>query len=184
MGAQLASLSTVLGATQDSGLSFITSTSFSAVASVSIDNCFSARFDNYRVIFQPTASVGTDSQITIRLRVGGVNASTNYDTQRIVGFTASAVSSNNLTGTDDWSSTLINSTHADRCLVQMDLFAPAIARTTVMLQHNQSWSSGSVHYVEVHAGHHTTATAYDGITFLTGGTSFTGTIYVYGYRLA
>ena len=66
------------------GLVFITSTSFTTQASVSIDNCFSATYTHY-IVKRNLLGSAADINIDVRLRVGGVDASAaNYRRQLIV----------------------------------------------------------------------------------------------------
>jgi hypothetical protein len=66
-------------ATASSGaLTKITSGSFSAVNSFSVDNCFSATYKNYRIIVTGTASAGT-AACNLQFRTGGsTNTTANY----------------------------------------------------------------------------------------------------------
>ena len=54
------------------GLVLISSTNFSAVATASINNCFSATYENYKVIFDESAQSST-SNVSLRMRNAGAD---------------------------------------------------------------------------------------------------------------
>jgi hypothetical protein len=56
------------------GLTLINTTSFSGVASQSINDVFSTTYDNYLVLVEGVGS-GASSDLNFRLRVGGADAS-------------------------------------------------------------------------------------------------------------
>ena len=65
------------------GLDLISTTSFSAVSSVSVSSCFSATYDNYLIKLNSTTVATANSSIDLRLRVGGSDTTTNYRRQYI-----------------------------------------------------------------------------------------------------
>ena len=71
-------IDTTLGVYADSGLVLLNTTSFSGVASQSINDVFSATYDNYKIVASfntPTA----DSSVLFRFRVSGSdNSTSNY----------------------------------------------------------------------------------------------------------
>jgi hypothetical protein len=73
-------------------------TSFSAVVSYSANDVFTSSYRNYRIIFNPTQGAGS---ITMKLRVGGADTSTNYNGYNVYG-TTSVLFANNALGTDEW----------------------------------------------------------------------------------
>ena len=157
------------------GLVFIASASPAAVASISINNCFSATYLNYRVSINLTAAVG-DGEISARMRVSAVDATTNYATQRLFGAATTAGASQNTLGTDEFYVASITGSTANTNFITFDLFNPAQAAPTAAMS-----ISGRSDVTQQIYNSHTTATAYDGITFLYNGTSITGSIRVYGY---
>ena len=67
------------------GLDLISTTSFSAVSSVSVSSCFSATYDNYLIKLNSTTVASSNSSVSLRLRVSGTDTTTNYRTQYIAG---------------------------------------------------------------------------------------------------
>ena len=71
------------GAATASGLTLISSTTISAAATTNVNDVFSATYDNYKIFFNGTASTGSDVACSLKLRVGGADATTNYTYQRL-----------------------------------------------------------------------------------------------------
>lgn len=174
MGAKLASLSGVLGATQDRGLSFITSTTFSAASSVSVDGCFTASYTNYLLIIDVTSQSAAVA-LTLKLRVSGTDASTNYGLHGNYGGTvgSGAVNDNSV---GYWAT--ISPAASGTGHMTVTLLRPAEASATKALF--AAWDNRGV---GVHVGGtHDTATAYDGLTLGPTSGTITGTLRAYGYR--
>jgi hypothetical protein len=180
MGAKLASLSGVLGATQDRGLTFITSSTFSAASSVSVDGCFTAAYDNYRVMIRTTGGGTGTVQTYLRLRVAGVDSSAaSYNAVNVYGYpnTAGAEGFNAATeidlGTNDLSNASVRS---------LDFHSPALAAKT-LITGTAAMYHGSVTWVSrAVAGGHSASTAYDGFTIYPLSSTLTGALFIYGYR--
>ena len=81
------------------GLDLISTTSFSAVSSVSVSSCFSATYDNYLIKLNSTTVASSNSSISLRLRVGGTDTTTNYRTQYIAGNGATVSGGRSITET-------------------------------------------------------------------------------------
>jgi hypothetical protein len=158
------------------GLTYITQATPSAVNTVSINNCFTSTYTNYRIIANFTAAVG-DASLTARLRVSGSDATTNYSSQRVFGAVSTAGASQNQAGTDEFYIADITGSTVTNNYISFELSSPALAQATSGMS-----IGGKSDVVQIVAIGHSTATAYDGITFLFGGTSVTGTIRVYGYQ--
>jgi len=157
-------------------LVYITQATPSAVNTVSINNCFTSTYTNYRIIANFTAAVG-DASLTARLRVSGTDATTNYSSQRVFGAVTSAGASQNQAGTDELYIADITGSTVTNNYISFELSSPALAQATSGMS-----IGGKSDVVQIVAIGHSTATAYDGITFLFGGTSVTGIIRVYGYQ--
>jgi hypothetical protein len=66
-----------------SGLTLVTSGTFSSVSSVDVSDCFSATYTNYRIVLLLSAS-SNNAAIDMRLRVSGTNnTDSNYDSQNV-----------------------------------------------------------------------------------------------------
>ena len=164
-----------------SALVYITQATPSAVTSVSINNCFTSAYENYRIVVNISTFSTADGRLTMRLRAGGVDTSTNYLSQR-GGFSgATSFANANVYGTDEMYFASIITAAPRGCFATHDILSPQIASQTVM--------GGTLGWLDVINGStvaiawnaQTTATSFDGFTLL-GTQAFTGTIRVYGYQ--
>lgn len=176
MGAQLASgmeVGDVVG-----GLEFVTSTTFSAQATVSINSCFGATFDNYLAIIRITGSTG--AALNIRLRVSGTDASAgNYYGQYLLASGAIVSSARATSAT----SAPTGAMRSDGPITQEIIFAdPAKAAQTGMLSREQDTDTGIA--LRFDANRLNDTTAYDGFTLYPDSGTMTGTVTVFGYRRA
>jgi len=165
------------------GMDLIVTQTFSAVSSVSVNNCFTTDYDAYYIYVTFTASVGVDSRCTLRLRAAGTDSTASYENVRHVFWSApNTTVSANLTGTDDWFAGDIDATYAGTAFTRIFIKAPALAEITAFMLDNWQKASTALMYGTNVYGQHNVSSAYDGFTLATSGTSFTGTIRVYGYR--
>jgi hypothetical protein len=156
---------------------------FSGANSVSLNGCFSANYNNYRIIFNPTALVGTDSALSFRYRNGGSDISaSNYTGQRIVYFGTTIVASVNVTGNTLQSLSFFDSTTADRYFLNLEVYGPFLSRKKLHRVDISTIANNGTAYGETHVGWNDTATPVDGFSIFTTGTSISGTIRVYGYN--
>ena len=152
----------------------------SAVNTVSINNCFSATYANYLLVIDTTATVGS-GYLMARLRLSGTDAITNYSSQRIGAQNSSTFANADVTGTEEFLIGSIDSGFPGSLGDTVNIFSPALPRVSVATSLSGTKNSSGP-LLTVAWSHHTTATAYDGITIFTDATSFTGTIRVYGYQ--
>ena len=162
------------------GFTLISATTATAVASVSINNCFSSTYGAYEIIIINTASVGVDNDFSCRLRASGTDTTTNYKQQRIRGNGSTVSTSANPAGTDEFALNQIDATNKGY-YTKLTLLNPNIADKTTMQSHGGDLQSDNAPLFDICYGVQTGSTQFDGITFITSGTSFTGTIRVYGY---
>ena len=159
------------------GLDLISTTSFSAVASQSVNNCFSATYDNY-VIKLNGVSDATGGNINFRLRVGGTDTTTNYRRQRILADGTSVTAIRNV-GTSSWEliGYVTNTFNNDSTLTVTNPFASvettAFANVALVGQGN---IEGNLHFYGT-----SNTTSYTGFTILCP-TTMTGSVSVYGYK--
>jgi hypothetical protein len=159
--------------TTSQGLTLINTTSFSGVASQSINDVFSATYDNYRIVLQLTVATG-GANIFGRLRVSGTDTTTNY--QSAVVFVPYAASTT-VTGVNAVLGTtgLFFVNEAGSSVV--DLFSPFLTQQTRVNGLYQGPADGS--YV---ASKQTSSTSFTGITFYPSAGTITGTVSIYGYN--
>jgi hypothetical protein len=166
------------------GLVLINTTSFSGVSSQSINDVFSATYQNYRIILN-FATSATDSAISFRLRVSGTDNSSNnyYWSTHYNSSTTETVSGNKSTGlTNRWD--FSDGANVDGgSNVSVDMFNPFLSKRTAFTGMNTYIASAdNINYTVVRAGATSVNTSYTGFTLLPISGNFTGTVSVYGYN--
>lgn len=170
----------------NAGLVYVTGASFSAASSVSVNNCFSSTYDNYRLIINVTSNT-VATNLGLRLRVGGVdNSSANYAYGGLLSYSGSvitaAVTSSGLDTSFLFSGA--DPTYYPGMAMTAEILQPFLAFRTcyqfqgmapVNPQPYSRWVNGAM----------SVTTSYDGFTlFPQSGGTITGTYRVYGYRQA
>jgi hypothetical protein len=165
------------------GLVLLNTTNFSAASNVSIDNLFSATYDNYTLVINVLTSA--NEQIRMRYRASGANDTTsNYryhvqfpssSSTAYVG-NASATETSNLIASSEGTV----SSHA----INLNVFSPFLSENTKSLGlHNGSGPSGGGPIVGgVTHGQFITTTSFTGFSFYVGTGTMTGTVRIYGMR--
>jgi hypothetical protein len=151
----------------------------SAQTNIAFNNCFSATYSNYKIIFDNLVqSAGANSQM--RLRVSGTdNSSANYYSQRyeITGNTIGGVT---IGGATYWSPSYIASS-TDGVSISMDIYRPFAAATLANYQAART-DSTSAHYGVGGSLYMNSATSFDGFDIVpASGTVSCTNIRVYGY---
>ena len=161
------------------GLVLVAATTATAVNSVSINNCFTSTYSNYKINANITASVGANSVFSCRFRIGGVDTSTNYKQELFYQNSTTVTGLSNPAGTDELEVGLLDAT-GKSYFNTMEIQNPQAAQQTTgkILSGGQT---GSLLYNYFYGFTQSDSTQFDGITFLTTGTSFTGTIRIYGF---
>jgi hypothetical protein len=160
-----------------SGLVPISSTTFSNVASHSVNNCFSATYLNYYIVYEAVSTTG--SQLGLQLRVAGVTATaTDYQ------FATVSFNSNSSTGSFGDRSTaspymnLGEATASNKTNGFATIFNPFGAEVTRMI--NSSVILNTNAFQKMSGNTHSLATSYDGLTLLSNTGNITGYVKVYG----
>lgn len=158
-----------------SGLTLIATASPSATAAVNINNCFSATYQNYQIHYNLTGTAG--ALVLLRLRVGGVDATTNYNRQFL---TASNTSITGGRGTSLAFLTAPAVRASGRSYSVINISNPFAAAETSYFVTGQDPDNQAT--LQIDCGNHTTATSYDGITLYVATGTITGSIRVYGVQ--
>jgi hypothetical protein len=164
------------------GLVPITEQTFSTAATVSVNNCFSSTYDNYRLIVSVPTVSAADMNVTLRLRVGGVDNSTasSYVIQKLSAQSTSVAGS--VTTSDQPTLMASSSTYPTATSAFMDVLGPFQATPTLFTgNYSQSLSSVAL-YTGTHTLRHNQSTSYDGFSLITSTGTMTGVLYVYGYN--
>ena len=169
--------------TAASGLTLINTTSFSAVASQSINDVFSATYDNYVLIMDFSSSANVS--INFRLRASGSDLSTtdyNYHTQTLA---TNSTTYSAIAGGAETSFKITTSDGTDSLKsVDVTLLRPFLTQQTSLIgTHNYSGISGAPPYKggTVHGSFSLTTSATGFTIFPVSGT-ITGKIRVYGVK--
>jgi hypothetical protein len=164
--------------TASSGLTLINTTSFSAVASQSVNDVFSATYDNY--LIQLTLSGSTTDDVNMRMRVGGSdNSSTNYVRSYF------SQSSTSLTGQLISGETSFRQVARMRSgqsnFSQMTIINPFATAHTTIIQDNTD-QVGTVNLLQTRIMHTmTVTTSYTGFTVIAASGNITGSVSVFAY---
>jgi len=169
-----------------SGLNFLSSTAFTTATSVSLPaNTFSATYTNYKVIVTVTA-VTADSDLTLRLRAAGTDATTaNYDGSFSGRTNASADQNFDTVGGTALS--VGEQDSVDLYSLQFDVLSPQVAIPTRLLGQfiGQQKAGGNAKFYCSGGGNFRLTTQFDSLTFISSvASSLTGTITAYGYALS
>ena len=173
-----ASMNTALG-TKKAGMVLLNTTSFSGVASQSVNDVFSATYENY--LIQIKSANATNSSLRMRLRVSAADDtssvySTAYSTQRL-----ESSSTGNLQDGPTTSFAIIASTSNQINFTDINIFRPNLVTTTHLS--TASVNTQTAGYFAFAGGAvFTNATAFTGFTIFPGTSTISGVISVYGYN--
>jgi len=159
----------------NSGLVYITQATVGAgVLFVTVSNCFSATFDNYKVIFQP--KVGTVAQEQMSLELNGLTTGY-YGSALIHSYTGSADVYLNANAQAKWPVGYTSTT--SEAVYDVDIFAP-FDSTKLSAFTGNFFAFG---FTGFNGGQTVATTSCSGFKFSNATNSMTGgTVYVYGYR--
>lgn len=161
------------------GLVFVAGTAFSAVSSVSVNNCFQSSYLNYQLLIN-VDSVSVANSLNLRLRASGVdNSSNNYYYNGTRTDTAAGALNALAPGLVDIFRIFVSNSGTGSA--RIDMYNPqASVRTAVSYQ---SISQNATDITTIAAsGMMSVTTSYDGFTLLASTGNITGTVRVYGYR--
>jgi hypothetical protein len=171
-----ASMNTALG-TKKAGMVLLNTTTFSAVASQSINNVFTSTYSNYRIVVN--GLVSANNQLSLRLRASGTDTSTGvYQWAGLYNNSAApALNTEGATNATAWDLSYFETLPSN---VIFDIFRPQLTENTSFTsQSARGTGTGGLMW---RGGVINNTTSYDGFTiFPTSGTT-TGTVSVYGYN--
>jgi hypothetical protein len=161
-----------VGAPSASGLVFITSEPFTSSSTVSVNNCFTSTYSNYRVIMTATGSTSMD--ITCRLRVGGADSSAATYSNRRAALGATYTTSASTTGT---SLNYAVARATNRSVAVYDFTNPQATLQTNVI--GQSFEPDGL--FDINGCTFTATTSFDGFSLICSSGNITGTVTVYAY---
>lgn len=160
-----------------SGLTLVTTSTFSSVSSVSINNCFSSTYANYRIMIDLNSNSSV-AEMRLRMRVSGSDSTaSNYTTQQIRGADTS------ISGTR-FPDTSFYPGYCTYSSTNIDIYSPFATGYTQFEAQNTLSTAVSTSAIQywISGGFYAATTSFDGFTVYPNAGSFTGTIRVYGYQ--
>jgi hypothetical protein len=162
------------GAISGGGLVFIQKGSFTSSTNVTVSNCFSSTYDNYRILVRVTGASVVNGQVRYRMRSGGSdNTASSYTTQRQYAQSTSVGASKET----NQSSGILGSNNTATSFLATDMFQPFLAANTLF----STYTSYNQEFIDFFAGAHTVASSFDGFTLFPDSGNITGEVWVYGY---
>ena len=148
--------------------------------STSVDNCFSATYLNYKVVFSNLVS-GDASAVNVRMRVGGSNNSSSLYSYINNGQSTSSGATMDLGVARDTNLFQLgyDNGFANGQSLSIDFFSP-FSTTNTHYGPGIFWND-EVNYAGVIAGVHKSATSFDGFTIYPLSSTLAGTYKIYGY---
>jgi hypothetical protein len=150
-------------------------------ASVSINNCFSATYLNYK-IFLNNITQSTLDNLAMRLRVSGTDNSSSIYTQLGVGQYTVGGTFQDVDSKKNEANWILQSnanTLTDGQSFGFDVLSPFATNNTFYGPFQSFYDSLS--YGGIHAGIHKLGSSFDGFTLFPVAGTFTGTYKIYGY---
>jgi hypothetical protein len=164
------------------GLTLINTTSFSAVASQSVNDVFSATYENYKIIIT-ISDLSVDGTTRFKLRVGGTDSSASY----FSAYNGIAVDAAGFSFTENNVTTGMVVTSGDGGVDNIysytgDLLKPFLAVSSLMSGVSTSSKSDGTFVGMAGAAAHQVATSFTGFSIIPQSGTITGKVAVYGYN--
>ena len=167
--------------TASSGLTLINTTSFSGVASQSINSVFSSTYENYQIVINFTKA--TSGDLNMRLRASGTDATgaTDYGQHGYYGTSNSDSVFGTSANTSFWAIGAATNT-IETSSITVWLFAPFSASRRTMFQSFAAYYDNTNFTNIKRAGGHKQTASYDGFSLIQTAGSITGEVSVYGFN--
>jgi len=164
--------------TASSGLTLINTTSFSGVSSQSVNDVFSATYNNYLIVIDDLVknSGAGDLSIYLRLRVSATDSTTGYYWgQGYSLFASDTAGTGRVNNGNNFSAAGCNDTV--KGYSQIWLQNPFLAKTTGYQSIQTRQDAGAYS-----AGYNSAATSYTGFSLVAAANNMTGTVSTYGFN--
>jgi hypothetical protein len=173
-----ASMNTALG-TKKAGMVLLNTTSFSAVASQSVNSVFTSTYDNYKIVCYISNFTGSDTDLRFRLRASGTDYTTgNHYIGNINGSFPSSISFSSTTS--DTSGYIGRGGTSTNNTFFADLSSPQLAVNKQMTV--TSFRQFSAFGLNVTSSTFPTSSSYDGFSLIPVSGNISGIVSVYGYN--
>lgn len=171
-------------AASSGALTLITTQTFSAAASQSVNTCFSSTYTNYKIIVTLTTA-SADAMVSLNLRTGSTDTSSTQNYSYYSGWSTQPGSINNVAngGVTSWQLFQTDSGYtAPAYAMSMDIYNPNVASNTTSTWNAQYAQSSNSWLAAVVGGAFTNTTdQFDGFTLKVSSGTISGKAWVYGY---
>jgi hypothetical protein len=153
---------------------------FSGASHVTINNCFSANYDTYKVIISNLSITTSGQLLQYQMSSGGTAVSTStYSHQRIY---AQNTTIGTAMSTSQQSCGLSYIGTSALNYVSFEIMNPFLSTVTKSISQGNYSDPTNPFYFEQFSGYHSTAASYDGIRIIPGANAISGKIRIYGYN--
>jgi hypothetical protein len=165
------------------GLVLINTTSFSAVASQSINDVFSATYTNYKIVFDVIGST-SNNNLQMRLRVGGAdNTTSNYNRQNFVSSSTSNTGTRVAT-TNLWGAVGQEVSQFFRTTQIFEVYNPFVSAATSALSISPvNYHDGAGIFLAFNGYGFSAATSFTGFSIFPVSGTMTGSVSTYGFNV-
>ena len=158
------------------GLWKVASVSVTSGNLISLSNCFTSNWTNYRIVISNVKTTGNVS-MTMQLQASGSPSSSGYQYgNAYILFGTPAWNVVSVTSASSWVAPGNTNTNPPSN-GSIDIYQPQVNQRTGMIAHYQSWDGA----IFVSGAHNDGGNIYDGLRFTSAGTFTSGTLTVYGY---
>jgi len=160
------------------GLWLVDSGSFTTQAAANVDGIFTAKYKNYKAIFNVSAQ-STTLSYSLRFRTNGSsNSGATYNYVQVVIPSSSGLQTIAAARTQTLAP-IVSATASPPVAISLEILEPNLVAPTFFFGQNQA-SSANLDSVN---GVFTASTAFDGISIIASTGTITGTYSIYGYNL-
>ncbi len=156
----------------------INTTSFTTQSSVSLNDVFSATYDNYYILTYLRTSATSGTEIRVRLRSGGTDNTNNWNTLTDWTSNTTLGSGSNNSGVNYgvlcFGGNLVSISHG--------IITQPFAALNTGIINNSLEQSDSDQYTSTHGAYHSQATSYTGLTIYPAAGTITGKVTIFGMK--
>jgi hypothetical protein len=164
-----------------SGLTLITSGSFTSSSAVNINNCFSSTYYNYKIIFNFTNADTGNRDVKARMRVSGADATGSNYSYGQFGYRSDGASTYNTSANNATYFDFGRANSGNQVSTIWDIFRPFEASPTVYWG-GYSGDDNTTAFFNNGGGLHTLSTSYTSFSVFPTAGNISGYYFVYGYK--
>lgn len=163
------------------GMTLIKTETFSAAASVNVDNVFTSTYENYQIVINFTKA--TSGDLNMRLRASGTDATgaSDYGQHGYYGASNADTVTGTSANTSSWGIGAATNT-IETSSVIVWLFSPQNASRRTLFQSFCAYYDNTNFQNVKRAGGHKQVAGYDGFSLIQVAGSITGSVSIYGYN--